>query len=91
MLLTTHTPLPGLRLADDQVARLSRAAGTRIEAQDGLLWVTQDGELDDTVLAPGESWTVTTQADVVVSAFRGAATMMLRSPAGGRLAASLAR
>jgi hypothetical protein len=88
MLLTTA--IPGLRLADDQVARLTRAAGTRLESQEGLLWITQDGELDDRILEPGQSWTVPSQADVVVSAFRGDATLVLRAAGGGTPCASIA-
>lgn len=89
MLLTTDA-LPVLRLADDQVARLTHAAHTRLQARDGILWVTQDGELDDRILEPGQSWTVPSDADVVVSAFRGAATLALHAPGGDEPSASIA-
>jgi len=87
MLLTTS--VPDFRLADDQVARLRRASGTRLEARAGHLWITQDGELDDRVLEAGDSWTVPSDADVVVSAFRGDAWLALRGPDGSAPCASM--
>jgi hypothetical protein len=87
MLLTTH--LPELRLADGQVARLQRAAGTRLEARDGHLWITLDGDLDDRVLDAGDAWTVPNAGDVIVSAFRGDAILVLRTPDGRTPCASV--
>lgn len=81
--------LPGLRLLDDQVARLRRASGTRLQSLGGCLWVTQNGSLDDRVLGPGEHWTVPDDAEVIVSAFRGDATLGLRGPDGRAPCASM--
>lgn len=87
MLITT--PLPGLRLESDQVARLRWARGVRIEAREGHLWVTHDGRPDDRLLQAGEAWEVPDDADVLVSAFRGDALMHVHAPSGRRASASL--
>ena len=76
------TPIAGLHLASGQVARLAGAAGTVVESRRGLVWITQDGDLDDRVLEAGQSWTVPGSTDVVVSALRGEATVTLRPEAG---------
>ena len=46
--------------------------GGRLAALHGNLWVTQQGDLEDFVLRPGERFTVTRRGKVVVQAMRDA-------------------
>ena len=90
MLLTTQRAQ--LNLADDEVARLDDAAGSRLEITCGFVWITAEGERGDTVLGAGESYVVGPAA-VTVSAIRGAASLRVRATAaagpGRRVAAAV--
>lgn len=57
--------------------RLQSARGTRVRSLAGTLWVTVDGEHEDHVLERGESWTVDSDAAVLVSPLQGTATVGL--------------
>lgn len=46
---------PDLALGPHDVLRLDDAAGTRIAARSGELWITEEGESRDFVLHAGES------------------------------------
>jgi len=70
-----------LDLANDEVAHLENARGSRLAAIDGHAWITLEGEHVDRVLAPGESWIVDTDGTVTVSAIRGAASLGVSVPA----------
>jgi hypothetical protein len=80
MLLTTGQAR--LDLADDQVARLRDACDTRLEVVDGFVWLTIEGDREDVVLAPGDSYVVDTADVVTVSALRGAAAVEVHDHAG---------
>jgi len=80
-----------LDLAEDQVARLSDACDSRIQATDGFVWLTVEGDRGDIVLRPGESYVVDAGDTVTVSALRGAAAVEVRAHAGGGRCASAAR
>ena len=84
MLLTTQRAQ--LNLADDEVARLDDAFGSRLEVTSGFVWITVDGDRGDTVLAAGESYVVGYDAIVTVSAIRGAATVRVHAEARARQA-----
>ena len=58
-----------LCLARRQLLRLSDSAGVRIEARSGSVWVTQDHDLRDVVLHPGESFTIDSAGRALVQAF----------------------
>jgi|KBSMisStaDraftv2_1062788.scaffolds.fasta_scaffold649433_2 hypothetical protein len=73
MLLTTGQAR--LELADDEVARLRDACDSRLEVVDGFVWLTVEGDREDVVLAPGDSYVVDTSDQVIVSALRGAAAI----------------
>ena len=45
---------PTLALDAGQVLTLDDAAGRRVVARSGALWITEEDSLDDLVLAPGE-------------------------------------
>jgi hypothetical protein len=56
---------------------LHDAAGTTIANRRGILWVTQDGDPRDIVLAPGQSFTVDRDGTTLVTSMRGAAVAAL--------------
>ncbi len=82
MLLSTQRAQ--LNLADDEVARLDDAFGSRLEVTSGFVWITVDGDRGDTVLGAGDSYVVGYDAVVTVSAIRGAASVRLHAEAGAR-------
>ena len=47
-----------LSLQRDRMITLREATGARVECLDGALWITQEGEAQDTVLSPGGTFTV---------------------------------
>ncbi|HRI17334.1 MAG TPA: DUF2917 domain-containing protein [Burkholderiaceae bacterium] len=61
-----------IQLARRQMVSLAYAAGARIVARRGSLWVTQDHDLRDVVLNEGESFEVTGAARVIVQALSSA-------------------
>jgi Protein of unknown function (DUF2917) len=69
-----------LDLANDEVAHLDNARGSRLVVIEGHAWVTREGEAADEVLGPGEGWIVDTDEGVTVSAFRGAASLGVSLP-----------
>ena len=80
MLLTTGQAR--LELADDEVARLRDACDSRLDVVDGFVWLTVEGDRQDIVLAPGDSYVVDTSDVVTVSALRGAAAIEVHDHAG---------
>ena len=66
-----------VELARRQVMSLADAAGARIVAREGTLWVTQDHDRRDVVLSPGESFDVIGSARVVVQALTAARVRLL--------------
>lgn len=61
-----------VELARRQVMSLADAAGVRIVARAGSLWVTQDRDRRDVVLAEGESFDVVGSARIVIQALSAA-------------------
>ena len=57
--------------------RFSIAAGQRIEALNGCLWVTIDNDLRDVVVAPGEGFNIDRDADTLVSAMDDSSFVLL--------------
>ena len=66
-------------LAKGRIRRVHRALGRRIECVTGSLWVTQDGDPRDIVLAPGESFTFDQRGDALISAFDDARFLLLET------------
>ncbi|MEP7058464.1 MAG: DUF2917 domain-containing protein [Caldimonas sp.] len=62
----------GVVLAKDQLIRLPRAEGVRIASRRGSVWITQDGDLRDVVLQPGESLVLGRDTPAIVQAFEPA-------------------
>lgn len=71
-------------LQDGCAMALDTASGSRVLCIDGLLWLTQDGETEDVVLAASQSWTARRRGRIVVQALR-ARTACVIEPSDGAL------
>jgi hypothetical protein len=67
-------------LADRQMLKLPHPLGQLIVCTEGTLWVTVDGEREDHVLEPGDSFFATSNSPVIVAAL-GFARMTVRPSA----------
>ena len=80
-------------LARDGLIAVRDAAGTQICCQSGSLWVTQEGEIKDAVLAPGEALTIANAGLTLITALRASALALTgrksqkatKAPVGARL------
>ena len=70
MTLNLHAPV--LALEPGQVVTLEDAAGTRIEARSGTVWVTQEGDIADHIVTPGETLVVMHDGRTLVQALQPA-------------------
>ncbi len=68
-----------LDLAAGDLVRLSDAKGTTLRVTRGTLWVTQDQDVNDVVLATGDTWTVERDGLTLAEA-QGAAIVCLVGP-----------
>ena len=59
---------PQFALDRGQVITLDDAAGTRIQARIGTLWVTEEGSVKDHILGPGDAVTLSHDGRAVVQA-----------------------
>ena len=64
-------------LRKGEALHLHHALGQRIEALDGRLWITMDGDLRDIVIDAGESFTVDRSTKVLLSAMSDARLVVL--------------
>ncbi|MGY4829532.1 DUF2917 domain-containing protein [Sphaerotilaceae bacterium SBD11-9] len=62
-----------------QTFNLQARKGQRIECQTGQLWITQDGDPNDVILAPAQSFTLDRSGHALVSALEDA-SFVLRGP-----------
>ena len=51
--------------------------GTVIRCQDGILWITQDGDRDDHILKAGDTFTVTRKGNIVLQALNSSSSFSL--------------
>ena len=68
-------------LAKGRIRRVHHPVGQRVECVSGTLWVTQDGDLRDIVLAPGESFAFDHRGDALISALADSRFLLLCGPA----------
>ena len=61
---------PVLALEPGQVVTLDDAAGVRIRATEGIVWVTYEDSLKDVILGPGETLVVARNGRTVVQALQ---------------------
>lgn len=79
--LTTRADRFEVALGHDKHVQLEDASGWRITAVGGTLWVTQDGDPRDVVLAPGEHFAFD-RPQALVSSFDGGSAGMQRDADG---------
>jgi hypothetical protein len=56
-------------LAKGSVRQLHGEGGRRVEVLSGAIWITQDGDLRDVILQPGDAFDFDRNGDVLLSAF----------------------
>jgi hypothetical protein len=66
-------------LPKGRIRRVPAARGCRVECLSGSLWITQDGDYRDVVLAPGESFEFDRPGDALVSALADSRYLMLQA------------
>ena len=71
-----------LDLQQDQLARITQACRARIACLAGSAWITIDGDSRDLVLERGESFVVDSNANVIVAAIHGPASVVVNAPVG---------
>lgn len=76
--MQTFPPLPAVNLLRRQVIQVRAREGERIECRTGQLWLTQDGDPRDVILAANQSFVVDRSGPVVVSALEDAAFVYRR-------------
>jgi hypothetical protein len=59
---------PVLSLEAGQFLSLDDACGTRIQSDEGTVWITEEGEPRDFVVGPGETYVVTRPGLTLVQA-----------------------
>jgi hypothetical protein len=62
-----------------RIRRVHRPLGRRVECVSGTLWITQDGDPRDIVLAPGDSFTFDHRGDALISALDDARFLLLET------------
>jgi hypothetical protein len=80
-----------LHLARDGLISLRDACGTRIFCQSGSLWVTQEGEIKDVVLLPGDSLALGNRGLAVITALEASVALLAQDPAPKRKAQAASR
>jgi len=66
-----------ITLAKGRVRHVNAETGRRIECLSGSIWITQDGDLRDVVLEPGEAFEFDRRGDALVSAFADSRYLVL--------------
>jgi hypothetical protein len=61
---------PVLALEPGQVVTLDDAAGVRIRAKEGIVWVTYEDSVRDMIVGPGETLVITRNGRTVVQALQ---------------------
>jgi hypothetical protein len=67
-----HIKEPLLALETGQVVTLDNAAGRRISAKEGLLWITEEGSRKDHIVRQGDAHIVRHAGRTVVQALKNA-------------------
>jgi hypothetical protein len=86
---SSHSGLVNSLRKGQLLALRGRSRGARIESRRGAIWITQDGDLNDVVLNPGEAHVLDSDEPVLIQALDAACvTVRMREEAErpGRLA-----
>lgn len=73
-----------LNLAHEGLLAIRDGKGTRVDCHKGTLWITQEGEVKDSVISAGESLTIRHQGLTVVTAI-GPSQLAIVHPAPNSL------
>lgn len=65
-----HSEAPVLALAAGEVLTLEDARGVRIRARRGSIWITEEANLRDHILGPGETLVVSRAGRTVIQAMK---------------------
>ncbi len=74
--LTHHT----LDLTNEGLLSIRDGQAARIRCNEGMLWITEEGEIKDTILAAGESYTIRHPGLALLTAF-GVSRVTIEGPA----------
>ncbi len=66
-------------LTKGRIRRVHHPVGRRVECVTGSLWITQDGDLRDIVLAAGESFVFDHKGDALISALDDSSFLLLEA------------
>ena len=66
-----------VEIGENKPLSLHLPVGSAIYSVVGTLWVTQEGMIDDFVVAPGERYDVCSHSQIVVTALQGTAVVFL--------------
>jgi len=73
-----HDLISGTRLlGKGRIRHVHAREGRRVELLSGSLWITQDGDRRDIVLAPGEAFDFDRRGDALLSAFADSRYLLL--------------
>ena len=67
-----HIEHPLIALEPGQVVTLDDAAGTRVSARYGAVWVTEEGSPKDHIIHPGEAYVLGRDGRTIVQALQPA-------------------
>lgn len=68
-----------LDLADEGLLAIRDGQATRIRVQEGTLWITEEGEVKDTILGHGDSYTIRHPGLAVLTSL-GASRISIEGP-----------
>ena len=71
-------------LGRERTLSLHLPRGATVCAVSGTVWLTQDGLIEDVLLAPGERYEVAKKGHVVLNALAGSASVYIELPAAAR-------
>jgi hypothetical protein len=72
-----------LSLARDGLLALRDALGTRILCHEGAIWVTQEGDIRDIIIGPGDAFTIRAPGLTVVTAVQPSKLTLIESGGAG--------
>lgn len=76
--MNTDLTLPSIPLRHGDTRRIEHGQGLHVQCLTGTLWLTQDGDLRDIVLEPGEGATIERDGLSVVTALSDARFLLLQ-------------
>ncbi len=89
--MATLTQESRFELASRELVSIANARGHTLACDQGELWITVAGAAGDIILKSGETWTVASNAEVVISALQASRLSVRHSQALGSLAHSARR